>query len=59
MCLNISTAFNTDLRKRILFTLLVFAIFRIMTFITVPLVDKDLLAELLKDNQMNFRSLMR
>ncbi|HEY8436954.1 MAG TPA: preprotein translocase subunit SecY [Haloplasmataceae bacterium] len=45
---------NADLRKRILFTILVFAVFKLMTFITVPLVDKDVLRRLFTNNNFNF-----
>lgn len=36
---------NTELRKRIYFTLLAFVVFKIMTFITVPLVNEDIAKE--------------
>ena len=45
---------NADLRKRIFFTIVVFAVFKLMTFITVPLVDNEVLRRLFKDNQLNF-----
>jgi preprotein translocase subunit SecY len=43
---------NPELRKRIYFTLLAFVVFRIMTFMTVPLVNSDVLTGSFSDDKL-------